>query len=71
MRTPAQMEDIKAWRTGLTRLEAHEACNESAKLKDQRVIEQQIAYLGPKYLLHKANAPAKGVYNERGLPVAA
>lgn len=71
MKTPARNQDIKNLRTGLSALDIHEARNESAKLKDAEIIAAQIAYLGERYLLHPKNAPVKGVYNERGLPVAA
>ena len=66
-----KMTDLRHIRTGLSALDIHEACNESAKLKEQRVIEQQIAYLGDRYICSKANAPVKGNYDHRGMPVPA
>ena len=60
MKTPAPMTDLRHVRTGLSKMDIHEAINECAKLKE---IRAQIAELGEKYLLHPANAPAKGVYN--------
>lgn len=63
MKTPARNQDIKALATGLSAFDIHEACNESAKLKE---IEAQKAALGVKYVLHPDNAPAKGIYNNQG-----
>ena len=63
MKTPARMEDLRHVRTGLSAFDIHEACNESAKLKE---IEAQKATLGVRYLLHPANAPEKGIYNNQG-----
>lgn len=63
MKTPARNEDLRHVRTGLSKLDIHEACNESAKLKE---IEAQKAALGVKYVLHPNNAPAKGIYNNQG-----
>ena len=53
MKTPARMTDLRHVRTGLSAFDSHEACNESAKLKE---IEAQKATLGVRYLLHPANA---------------
>lgn len=56
MKTPARNQDIKALRTGLSKMDIHEAILESRRL-------QQIRELGDAWLLHKANAPERGVYN--------
>ena len=64
MKTPARNQDIKALETGLSALDRHEAINECKKLK-------QIEELGERYLLHKANAPKRGTYDHRGMPVLA
>lgn len=55
--------DLRHVHTRLSQFEIHEACNESAKLKE---IEAQKAALGVKYVLHPDNAPAKGIYNNQG-----
>lgn len=60
MKTPARNSDLRHVRTGLSKMDIHEAINESAKLKE---IKAQIAELGERYLLHPANAPAKGTYH--------
>lgn len=56
MKTPAPMTDLRHVRTGLSKLDIHEAINECKKLK-------QIQELGDAYLLHPKNAPARGTYN--------
>lgn len=59
-----KMTDLRHIETGLSALDRHEAINECKKLK-------QIAELGERYLLHKANAPKRGNYDRRGMPVLA
>ncbi len=64
MRTPAQMEDLRHIETGLSDEEKKLAILESRRML-------QIREMGDAYLLHPKNAPKRGTYNERGLPVAA
>lgn len=56
--------DLRHFDTGLSDMEKHEAILESRRL-------QQIRELGDVYLCHPANAPKRGVYDHRGMPVLA
>lgn len=62
--------DVKHIKCDMTEFERHELINESRKLQEAAVIEAQIAYLGPRYMCSKANAPAKGIYNNVGIRLA-
>jgi hypothetical protein len=64
MKTPGKMVDIKALHTGLPANEIKLAILESRRL-------QQIRELGDAYLFHPANAPKRGTYDHRGMPVLA
>ena len=63
-RTPSKMVDIKALHTGLSANEIQLAILESRRL-------MQIRELGGKWLLDKSNAPKRGSYDHRGMPVLA
>lgn len=64
MKTPARNEDIKALHTGLPANEIKLAILESRRM-------QQIRELGDRYMCHPSNAPKRGVYDHRGMPVLA
>lgn len=51
--------DVKHIKADLTDMERHELILQSRRM-------QQIKELGDAYLLHPANAPAKGQYNNQG-----
>lgn len=57
------INDVKHIKSDLTDFERHVLINESKKLQEAQTIAAQIAYLGPRYLCSKQNAPAKGSYN--------
>lgn len=56
MKTPARMEDIKAWDTDLS-------ANEKAEARRAGLAQKAIAALGARWTCAKVHAPEKGSYN--------
>lgn len=66
------INDVKHIKADMTDFERRELINESKKLQEAAIIAAQIAYLGPRYMAHPANAPKRGTYNPiTGAPLAA